>query len=154
MKATFFAIALIIGGAFPERPSDQDAVMRVIESAVELPAGAQALEDYSRNYAMRADGKVIAIYVTPLPTEARGSDYGCEVMLEDFGSRPCTEAEEAEIASNDEAMAVEFGQAGQSCWFDDYRDLPVIDDGGCSLIEIIFNPPSQLIESTRCNGEL
>ncbi len=127
--------------------------MRVIESAVELPVGAEALEEYSRNYALRPDGKVMAVYVTPLPTEARGSEDGCEVMLEDMDSRPCTEAEEAEIASNDEVMAASFGQADQSRWFDDYRDLPMIMDGGCSLIEIIYDPQSQLIESTQCNGE-
>lgn len=80
-------------------------------------------------------------------------DVGCEVMLENFESRSCTDAEEEEIAGRGKATADLFEQANKSRWFDDYRDLPMMFDGGCNLIEIIFDPQSQLIQSTRCNGE-
>ena len=80
-------------------------------------------------------------------------DIGCEVMLENFESRLCTDAEEVEIAGQERATVDLFGQADHTRWFDDYRDLPMVDHGGCDLIEIIFDPPSQLIQSTRCNGE-
>jgi 5-deoxy-D-glucuronate isomerase len=153
MKATISAIALFIGGACSERPSDQEAVMLLLESAVDLLAGAKALDEYSRNYAVRPDGKVIGIYVTPQPAAGLEGENSCEVMLEDLSSRPCTKAERAEVVNQDKAMAAMLGQADQSRWFDDYLDLPVVLDGGCNLIEIIFDPQSQRIESTRCNGE-
>lgn len=127
--------------------------MDAIEAAVELPAGAKALDDYSRDYALRPDGKVIGIFVTPRPAEARDSEYGCDVIIEDGESRPCTEAEEAETAAFDKAMADNLGQAGQSRWFEDYRELPTILDGGCGMVEIIFDPQLQRIESAQCNGE-
>lgn len=154
MKALFYSVALISGAACSQpQASEHELVMRTIETAMELPAGARAIGEYSRNYALRPDGKVMAVYVIPKPLKARDSDYGCEVMLEDFGSRPCTDAEEAEIADQENATADLFGQANQSRWFDNYGDLPMILDGGCDLIEIIFDPQSQQIESTQCNGE-
>ncbi len=152
MKATFSAVALLVGGACSERLSDQEAIIRVIESAVELPAGAKALKDYSRNYALRPDGKVIGVYVTP--AEARDSEDGCEVALIDEGSRPCTEAEQAELATHDKTMTDLLGQANQSRWLKDYRTLPVLMDGGCDVIEIIFEPRSKRIESAQCNGDV
>jgi hypothetical protein len=153
MKATFSIIALFIGAACSAQPSGQEAAMDAIEAAVELPAGAKVIEDYSRNYALRPDGKVIGVYVTPRPTEARDSEYGCDVMLEDGDSRPCTEAEEAENAAFDKALADNLGRAGQSRWFEDYRELPTILDGGCGVVKIIFDPHSQRIESAECYGE-
>lgn len=152
MKAAFFAIALFAGATCSERSSDQEDVIRVIEAAVKLPAGAKASEDYARNYALRPDGNVIGVYVVPQPAEPLEGDYGCELMLEDFGSRPCTEAEEAEIANHKKAATDLFGRANRSHWFEDFRDLPVIFDGGCDVIEIIFDPGPQRIESARCNG--
>lgn len=154
MRAVFYAIALVTGSACSQQQvSEQELIMRAIESAVQLPAGAEPLDEYSRNYALRPDGKVIGVYVLPRPAEARVSDVGCEVMLESFESRPCTDAEEAEIAGQEKATVDLFGQANQTRWFEDYRDLPMMLDGGCNLIEIIFDPQSQLIQSTQCNGE-
>lgn len=125
--------------------------MRAVESMVQLPAGAKPLEEYSRNYASLPDGKVIGIYVLPSTPETQRHDIGCEVALK-RGSRPCTDAEKAESAAQERATAKLFGQANQSRWFGDYRQLPIILDGGCELIEIIFDPSSQLIQSAQCNG--
>lgn len=127
--------------------------MRAIETAVKLPAEAKALDNYSRNYALRPDGMVVAIYVIPRSTEGREGEDGCEVILKDLGSRPCTDAEKKKIADEERAAAELFGRANQSRWFDDYRDLPVILDGGCDQIEIIFDPNSRAIQSAQCNGE-
>jgi len=124
----------------------------MIELAVNLPAGARTLQDYSRNYAMRPDGRVIGVYVIPQPDENYGPDYGCEVMLENFTSRPCTKAEDAENAKINSAMADMFGRA-EPRWVNDYRNLPAISDGGCDVIEVIFDPRLNRIESTLCNGE-
>ena len=153
MKAVFYAIALTSGaGCSQVQPSEQELIMRAIESAVQLPAGAKPLKEYSRNYASLPDGKVIGIYVLPMTTEAQRDDVGCEVALKNFGSRPCTDAEMAEGAAREKAFAELFGQANQTRWFNDYRKLPIIKDGGCILVEIIFDPQSHLIQSAQCNG--
>ena len=127
--------------------------MRAMESAVKLPAKAKALEEYSRNYAFRPDGKVIAVYVIPRPAKERGSEVGCEVVLENFGSRPCTDAEKVEFEDREKRTAERFGQANQSRWLGDYHELPMLLDGGCDLIEIIYDPRTDRIQSTQCNGE-
>jgi len=154
MRAVFYAMAPLIGAACsPEEVSEQELIMRAIEAAVQLPAGAEPLEEYSRNYALRPDGKVIGVYVLPSLAEARVGDVGCEVIVENFESRPCTDTEEAEVASQEKATVDLFGQANQSRWFEDYRDLPMMLDGGCNLIEVIFDPQSKHIQSAKCNGE-
>lgn len=128
--------------------------MLAIESAVTLPAGASPMEEYSRNYALRSDGKVVGIYVIPHNEDAASpEDYGCSVMLEGLGARPCTDAEEAELVSHETAMAEAFGQAGKSRWLEP-DELPMVMDGGCDLVEVIFDPRSKQVESARCNGEV
>lgn len=127
--------------------------MQAIEKAVILPEKASALDEYSRNYATGPDGKVIGIYVTPHDIDPAGEDVGCEVMLEDLESRTCTEAEEAELAARDQALAAKQGNAGQSRWFDDYLELPTIMDGGCDVVTIIYDPRAKRVESAECNGE-
>lgn len=155
MKAVFYAIALTSSaGSSQEQTSEQELITRAIESAVQLPAGAHLFEEYSRNYATLPDGKVIGIYVLPWTTEAPPDDVGCEVALIKRGSRPCTDVEMAEIAAQEKATAKLFGLANQTRWFDDYRELPMVLDGGCDLIEIIFDPQSHLIQRAQCSGAL
>ena len=155
MKAVLYAIALTSSaGCSKEQASEQELIMRAIELAVHLPAGANPFEEYSRNYASLPDGKVIGIYVLPWTTEAKQDDIGCEVALKNFGSRPCTDAEMAESAAQEKATAKLFGQDNQTRWFDDYHELPMVLDGGCDLIEIIFDPQSHLIQSAQCSGAL
>lgn len=152
MRAIFYAIALVTGAeCSQELASARDLIMRAVESMVQLPAGAKPLEEYSRNYASLPDGKVIGIYVLPSTPETQRHDIDCEVALE-RGTRPCTDAEKAEIMGGEKAIAKQFGQANQSRWFDDYLELPMITDGGCELIEIIFDPHSQSIQSAQCDG--
>lgn len=150
----FYAIVLFgVAACSQQQSSKHELVMRTIEMAVNLPAEAKALDKYSRNYAVRPDGKVVGIYVIPRSTEGQGSENRCEVILKDLGSRPCTGAEKTKIADEEKAAAELFGQAGQSRWFDDYRDLPMILDSGCDQIKIVFDPNSRAIESAQCNGE-
>jgi hypothetical protein len=153
MKAIFALFALASGVACAERSSEQDALMNAIERSVVMPTGAGKLDEYSRNYATGPDGKVIGIYVTPHDSGPADEDVGCEVMLEDLESRPCTEAEEAEQADHHEALAATLGEAGQSRWFDDYLELPTILDGGCNAVTIIYDPRAKQVESAECNGE-
>lgn len=127
--------------------------MRSIEAAVVLPKGAGALDEYSRNYAVGRDGKIIAYYVIPFATSITEGEDGCEVMLENLESRPCTDEEVAEMVRDDLAQAERRGRAGQSRWFDSYGELPLVLDGGCGFIEIIYDPETKRIERAECNGE-
>lgn len=127
--------------------------MDTIESTVVLPAGAQPIGSYSRNYALRPDGKVFGIYLIPIEPYSLDDTVGCSVVLDGFRSRPCTEAEKAESARNEEARAETYGRAGQSRWFDDYGKLPLIFDGGCQVVEVVYDPRTQQVESAECHGE-
>ncbi|HUE79505.1 MAG TPA: hypothetical protein VMN38_07730 [Sphingomicrobium sp.] len=149
---SILALCLSIGLAADHAApaSEHRTLMTFIENKVRLPDGARPIEEYSRNYARRPDGMIIGIYVTPHQPVA--VDEGCEVMLEDFESRPCSDAEVAELVQQDLDMAATYGKAGQSRWFDDYRDLPFISDGGCAQVEITFDPRSNEIERADCNG--
>lgn len=148
------SIALVTCAACsPQQPAENEKIMRAIESAVKLPVNAKAFKEYSRNYAFRPDGKVVAIYVIPRSAQERESEFGCEVMLKNFGSRSCTHTEKVEVANQEKRRAKRFGHANQSRWFGDYRELPLLMDGGCDLIEIIYNPRLHRIQSAQCNGE-
>lgn len=133
--------------------SEHRLLMDLIESKVLLPEGSSPIDEYSRNYAVGPNGKVFAIYVfPPILVDGGDEDFGCSVMLENFDVRPCNAQEIAESKQRDAAAALAFGAAGESRWFDNYRKLPVIDDGGCAQVTIIFDPRSQKIESASCNG--
>jgi hypothetical protein len=153
MKAVLALLVVFAGSACSAQSSGQEAIMQAIEKAVVLPEKAGSLEQYSRNYATGPDGKVIGVYVTPHDSGPADEDVGCEVMLENLESRPCTEAEEAEQADHDKALAATLGEAGQSRWFDDYLELPTILDGGCNAVTIIYDPRAKQVESAECNGE-
>ena len=127
--------------------------MRTIEATVVLPEGAGALDAYSRNYAVKPDGKILAVYVRPSEPQVADEEEGCEVMLEDFESRPCTDEEVAEVVRDDQARAQRMGKAGQARWFDSHEELPLVLHGGCGFIEIIYDPQTKRIERAECNGE-
>ena len=45
-------------------------------------------------------------------------------------------------------------KANESRWFENDSQLPRIDDGGCSVVTVIFDLASQKIERADCNGSL
>ena len=70
MKSVIFASAisaLLMAASGCSAPiSENERLMGVIDSQVILPAGALPLDLYSRNYALRSDGKVIGVYILSL----------------------------------------------------------------------------------------
>jgi hypothetical protein len=151
--AVMKGILAILALACSAQSSEQTAIMRAIEASVVLPEGADALEEYSRNYAVGPDGRIMAYYVIPSDPIIADEDDGCEVMLEDLESRPCTSEEVAEMVRDDQARAARMGKVGQSRWFESYGELPLVLDGGCNFIEIIYDPQTKRIERVECNGE-
>src|SRR3546814_10899191 len=42
---------------------------------------------------------------------------------------------------------------GQRRWLADHRDLPLINDGGCSVVSVRYNPVTRTMDTPLCNGE-
>jgi len=118
-----------------------------------LPDGARPLANYGRNYALDRDGKVIGTYLIPLGLDTPGSDEVCEVELEDFQSRPCTQQEMNELSEGKAEYAASETPAGTSRWVEDPRDLPGVNDGGCTQITIEYEISTRRFLRVECNGE-
>ena len=43
---------------------------------------------------------------------------------------------------------------GQRQWVEDYKNLPLIHDGGCGVVRFVFIPDTGEIEQPVCNGEV
>ena len=41
---------------------------------------------------------------------------------------------------------------GQARWINDHRNLPGISDGGCSVVNVLYDPKTQKVEEVSCNG--
>ncbi len=116
--------------------------MDQIEQQVQLPRGARPFADYARYYAPGRDGKVLGIYVIPFPPPAPGES--CGELTESFEMKdvPCSPME----------TQPESIEAGQRLWMRNEMDLPVIHDGGCSVINVTFDPQTRKLEQVACNG--
>jgi hypothetical protein len=160
LNSTFLSVVVCVPAllslaacASAEPPSEEQALIAQIEGLVQLPEGAEPLDYYARHYARLPDGKVIAIYAPPAPPwQWDNPDYGCAVAQVDLGTRPCTKAEIAELQEQDLRFAEGRGSSNSIHWHEDYRELPAIDDGGCSVITVIFNQQRQF-EEVSCNGQ-
>lgn len=42
--------------------------------------------------------------------------------------------------------------AGQRRWVGDQSKLPGISDGGCGVVNVLFNPATRKVEEAFCNG--
>lgn len=147
MKIGFSVMAVLLSvGSTPDY-GEAVRLMDEIERQVRLPEGAAPLQSYGRHYAFDEEGKVIGVYVLRAPPAPGEADYGCEEIRldgEDLTSEPvpCPPNLETdgEVAS------------GERQWFDDYRKLPHISDGGCMVVNVIFNLSRHRVEDTFCNG--
>ena len=124
--------------------------MNEIERLVVLPKGADSMSAYGRNYAFSDRGKVVAIYLKPFPLPK--IDEGCEEMLENFSSRPCTKEEVAEGMASDARAAAAQTPAGERRWFGKASELPFVSDGGCMEVRVEFDTAAHRVLSVACNG--
>jgi hypothetical protein len=118
-----------------------DKLMDLIESRVKLPDGAGPLSEYARHYALDEKGFVVGVYAPG--NRAPNPDEICEELLEDLTTRkiPCVGAETNRLL------------AGQRQWVDNTDRLPLILDGGCSVITVVYDPKAGRVKSATCNGE-
>jgi len=119
--------------------------MDAIEGNVILPDGARNLDEYGRSYAL--DGLiVVGHYLVPTPQLTQ--DVDCERMTLDGGSEPCAEDWRA---MREENQALQL-QAGERSWYTNLEDLPVIFDGGCSMVTVRYDTARRQFLSVSCNG--
>jgi hypothetical protein len=125
----------------PEQ-QERDLLTDRIEDRVKLPEGARRLADYARYYAFDENGLVVGVYAPGYV--APNADDACEEMLEDFTTRevPCPSETDSDRLLAD-----------QRRWVDDTDKLPLIMDGGCSVITVIYDPKAGEVKSAYCNGE-
>ncbi len=139
MKLIALAVIFVAAQAatYPS-PREKVRLMNAIDAAVHLPRKAHPLNKYARFYALRPDGKIAALFdantKTKRPKDWVCSTYGPNGKLQ---SIPCPPDDRP--------------RANEQRWVN-YRDLPLILDGGCGVIAIVYNPQSAKIEETACHG--
>ncbi|MBB3982129.1 hypothetical protein GGR44_001788 [Sphingobium fontiphilum] len=131
--------------------SRREVIARQIEKVVVLPEGAGRLEEYGRNYAFASDKQVLAVYLMPLPSSA--DDDGCEIMLDNLSSRPCSESEISDISGIEGAASSALARAGEVRWFKAEGELPFILDGGCTQVTLRYDLVAQRVTTIYCNGD-
>lgn len=143
-------LALLATAAAPVPPTPRErAVMDAIERSIVLPAKARLLAAYGRNYAWADRTHVVATYLLPRPSSPPAEQ--CRVM-QDSVMRPCSSREIADIARQEaEARAAET-PAGHRRWFARPRDMPMIFDGGCAQVNIVYDVAGRQITQVMCNG--
>jgi hypothetical protein len=136
------AIMLMLSGCASGEERQQEALMERIEAQVRLPAGARQLHEYARYYALRENGHVEGVY--RIPRGQPRPDESCEELMPNFTS--------VEVPCPDTEGALPEVPAGERLWVDDYRNLPFISDGGCTIVNVLFDRTSGRIREVACNG--
>lgn len=115
-----------------------------------MPKGAKPLTAYGRNYALSGSNKVVATYLIPsLPLDF---SVGCEVVLVNLNSRPCTTKEVKKSATSDARYVAGQTPAGKRRWYKSTRSLPFISDGGCTQVTVEYDVPTHTVTAVYCNG--
>jgi hypothetical protein len=117
MKRLCIILAFSLAACSSAAERQHNHLMQQVEERVQLPNGAERLEQYARYYA--TDGnRIVATYITLVDPANRYYDL----------------------------------PVGQHRWLDDHRNLPAISDGGCSIVNVIYNPKARSVLEAFCNG--
>jgi hypothetical protein len=152
MKPLLILAALAASGSpGPSEDLAHDVLMDEIERQVRLPAGAYRMDEYGRYYAQDGKRRVRAVYrlppepVTPDPLPA---GWGCEEILP-LGHEPATR----EIPCPPDEDISDYLRAGQRRWVADRKALPTMFDGGCRVVNLVFDLKTRKVEHALCNGD-
>jgi len=143
-KAHTIALALLLVGCSSREDRRTAAMMDRLEQHVQLPKGARPLSAYARYYAAARGGDVEALYLIPWQGDVRAGE-SCEELTVNFTSRtvPCPKMK---------SPADEL-KAGQRRWVTDNRQFPLVLDGGCGVISLLFDGKTAKVKTVECNGE-
>lgn len=125
--------------------------MEEIERTIRLPRDADRLQSYARHYAFRSPQTVEAVYVIPyVPTDWR-QDVAAIIKA---GYPPSTPAEIKDMKAMNALSREQWGDAGKRYWHRSRNVFPMIDDGGCAQISIVYDINAKRILSLDCNFDL
>lgn len=128
---------------------DREALMRRIETKVQLPKGARPLGAYDRYYRWSAPGEVVAGFVLPYPPS--NPDEGCTIV-DSKGERPCPPPTARDRETYRKAMA-RFKGPRERVWVNGkYLPSDGISDGGCTVVNIRYNVALDRVTQLYCNG--
>lgn len=117
MKRLPFILVFSLAACSSAAERQHSHLMQQIEERLQLPKGAERLEQYARYYAPDKD-RVVATFITVVDPTNRYYDL----------------------------------PVGQRRWLDDHRNLPAISDGGCSIVNVIYDPKTRSVPEAFCNG--
>jgi hypothetical protein len=143
MTILLLALLIFAGCSSPEH-RQRDEIMNRIERTVRLPRGAHSLDEYARYYADAGEGDVKAIYLIPQIFSAAVGDT-CTDMTVDGAS--------VEVPCDDTAPPWQEVAAGERRWLERVEQLPSILDGGCGVVEVLFDGATERVERVACNGD-
>jgi hypothetical protein len=143
-KCLPIALTFLLAGCSSPEERRTGAIMDSLEQQVQLPKGARPLSAYARYYAFGRTGDVEALYLIPWQDEVRPGE-SCEELTVNFTSHavPCSD-----MKSKGEELKV-----GQRRWVVDSRHFPLVLDGGCGVISLLFDAKTAKAKSVECNGE-
>ena len=136
------ASLLLLAACATQEQLERDRLTDEIEARVKLPQGAKRLSDYARYYAFDEHGMVVGVYAPGY--QWPNPDDTCGELLEDMSIReiPCPSE-----PKGDKLLA------GQRGWKDSASKLPLIADGGCSVVTLPYDPKARAVKMVECNGE-
>lgn len=141
-KSLAIAAILLLAGCTTPEQDQRDKLTDLIESRVKLPEGAGRLANYARYYALDDKGNVVGVYAPGY--QSPNPDLGCEELLANFTSR---EVQCVWPKKGDDLLA------GQRGWVNGTNRLPIINDGGCGVVTLIYDLKRGLVKDIYCNGD-
>jgi hypothetical protein len=141
-------LALLLLVAVDSQDEQRVAVMDQIEATIALPPRAHPLSDYARYYAFAGPNKVRAVYLIPFPP--MNPEATCSIS-DGKGDRECTAAEIRRMHREDAKRIRSQLPAGGRIWFNNSHGLPLIMDGGCSVLDLEYDLASKHV-LVACHG--
>ena len=142
MRSPVFAYLVVLCLSACSFGSDErEQLIETIESSVKLHDGAWSLDHYERYYTSR-NGVIEAAYILHVEGHQEGVLEECKNI--DDAPFPCP------IAGGELRLV----DAGKSTWVDDANDLPVLSDGGCDQVSIMYDPDRSKFLHIGCNAGL
>lgn len=117
--------------------------MEKIEQQVNLPNGAAPLNRYARYYALDRQGQVHGVYLIPLPNDISLNDGCSEITANiELKDAPCPK----------DSSSLRNLKADQRRWLASVDSLPSVNDGGCSVVNVVFDRRKGKVKAVFCNG--